>query len=326
MKRLTPVYVVSVLMLLWSLGGAQEEPGRVGNSNSETRQSSSVKDVDSYSPQVKAALIALFGLFLTTLFTTIMSVRQTRKEREKAKRVENTAKSIAEQMALRFIYRTHAIHIEAEIEDFESSATIRHKWDTITISRQGATVAYMPGHSISETPGCTVDQYPVLKNYIFDRAVDLNVYERLGNGYRYYVQIMGSLHEGQSLSYEIEARLLKAYLMTEEDVVRHAPAAFRREYHMFTIVSLVDELVLFVRFPAGFQTKFFFGVIMGDVLTESLMDAGELNRIEINKGFQKDLNWARLKVPEPLIGFTYLIYWTPPPRKVVDALKGTTVK
>jgi len=180
----------------------------------------------------------------------------------------------------------------------------------------------MPGHSISETPGCTVLQYPILKNYSFDRTVGLNVYERLDNGYRYYVQITGSLHNGQSLSYEIEAKLLKAYLMTEEDVAKHAPVAFRREYHMFTVVSLVDELVLFIRFPAGFQTKFFFGVIMGDVLTESLMDSGELNRIEINKGFQRDLNWARLKVSEPLIGFTYLIYWTPPQRKVIDALKG----
>jgi len=225
MKRITLAYVVFVLVLLCSLDGAQENPGRVDNSNSDTHESSSVKDVDSYSPQVKAALIALFGAFLTTLFTTIMSVRQARKEREKAKRVEDTAKTIAEQMAQRFIYRTHAIHIEAEVEDFESSATMRHKWDNITISRQGATVAYMPGESISDTPGCTVHQYPVLKNYSFDRSLDLNVYDRLDNGYRYYVQITGSLRDGQSLSYEVEAKLLKAYLMTEEDVARHAPAA-----------------------------------------------------------------------------------------------------
>lgn len=136
------------------------------------------------------------------------------------------------------------------------------------------------------------------------------------------MEITGSLVEGQSLSYEIEARLLKAFLMTEEDVEQHASPSFRREYNAFYVVSLVDELEISITFPETFQANFYCGVAMGDVVTQAAMNSEELNRIEKNQWFKKDQKWARLKVQGPLIGFSYLIYWTPPPKNVIDALKN----
>lgn len=145
-----------LMMFVVIIGSTQENSTGAVNGNSAGQQTNSIKDMYSYSPDVKAALISLFGLFILALISNIVSVRQTRKERDKAKLAADAARKVAD----RFIYRTRAIKIVADVKDFDSSAVMRYEWDGIQISRSGSTTAYIPGKAIYEAPGCKVEQYP----------------------------------------------------------------------------------------------------------------------------------------------------------------------
>jgi hypothetical protein len=190
--------------------------------------------------------------------------------------------------------------------------------------REGETIAYIPGESGYGTPGAHIDYGPELVKKVFERPLDLNVIERTDSSYRFQVLIMGALNYGQILGFRYEAKVSKALSMTEEDVLKHSShAQFKKEYSSFIVAALVDELELSIRFPKGLYATFYAGVSMAAVVSESLMDSAELQRIQANNWFQASENWAQLRVVDPRIGFTYLIYWVPPPRpprKVVDVL------
>lgn len=315
LKRLIPILPLALSLSFCTLAIAQETSNT--NTNVSRAQSGNSFDPQTFSPEVKAALIGVVGL----LIAAIISIRWGVSQKARAMEIEARAESFSERVARRFVYRAGCISLVDRIEDLDGSTTTMTKWEDLQISQQNITVGYIPGEAFYDTPGCKIREYPTLTKRSFVRELTLNVYERKENGYRFNLQILGSLNTNERLSYEIESKLDRAFLMTKEDVEAHAPKDFKKEALSFYISTLVEELEIEVSFPKDYSIEAYFGATMADVLSESLMDTSELNRIQKNNWFGKGANWAKLTVKEPKMGFTYLIYWIPPAKKIVDALR-----
>jgi hypothetical protein len=95
-------------------------------------------------------------------------------------------------------------------------------------------------------------------------------------------------------------------MSNEAIAAAYKDSSLKKEYQEVESVTPTKHLELDVRFPAGFQVKAFPGVFL---LGTETLHASELNRIR--SGFEEVGNSVRLKVENPLPGFSYLIYWTP---------------
>jgi hypothetical protein len=99
---------------------------------------------------------------------------------------------------------------------------------------------------------------------------------------------------------------VKAGYVLSADALKTAyPQGFRYEYHASATDLPTGALVIEIRFPAGYRAEPFAGVFLGG--TETMHNA-ELNRIQ--GGLERLPHGARLRVEGPVLGFSYLIYWT----------------
>jgi hypothetical protein len=77
-----------------------------------------------------------------------------------------------------------------------------------------------------------------------------------------------------------------------------------------------EYLEIEIEFPENYTVNAFSGVFFGP--TENMHNI-ELNRVK--KGFQKVNRAFRFRIDNPLMGFRYLIHWTPLPQSRVDQIK-----
>src|SRR5713101_7629734 len=102
--------------------------------------------------------------------------------------------------------------------------------------------------------------------------------------------------------------LLMAFFMTREEVEEaYKEDLFKYEYYCAEVDTPLDELIVEVAFPRGFKVEPHPGVFSS---RGEILDGFELKRIA--HGFERENNEAKLVVRNPLVEYTYLIYWLPP--------------
>jgi CAP12/Pycsar effector protein, TIR domain len=212
--------------------------------------------------------------------------------------------------------------IRAEITDWSGSATIRRGLRDIKVAKKGGVkIDKIAGMVAPGAPGGKITRYPAFVELSkFSKEVKIKTVVKRSNYYLFDIEIAGSLTQYDSaLSFEHESRVTKFCLMTKEEVEQaYRGKSFPYEYVALRIEMPTDKTLIEVVFPEGYSPTIQPGVFFGE--SESLHDS-ELYRVR--RGFRKVKRGARFAIIKPLVGFNYLIYWTPPMRKSFDKLRGS---
>jgi hypothetical protein len=310
------IYLTLILygtVLVAAQASAQTNSSGVSSSPANAQQEISLLSPSTWPPQVLAAVITSGVTTLTTFISFLWGLSQ----KKKAKKAIETTSKVIDRLTERLGFKIGSIRIEAIIEDSQGLSKTDWEYNDVQIIRHGAQLPNIPGRMWFAPPNSEITKPPTLVKHTFSRPLNLTILERTKNSCDYQVEITGSLNHGDGLlSYKYTAEISNAFFMVKEDLDA-APQQFKREYWGFNIVIPVDKLEVSISFPPGYRVATYPGACLGDVLSEKLLHGDELQRIGANKWFEKgpDNDWARLRVEEPIVGFTYFIYWTPLPKK-----------
>jgi len=298
-----------------------------GQENTPEVSGGSVTEAPSLTPWLApaglSALIALFSLAYAI-----------KKDRKAAKEKQNAEVAVARANALetRLFYKAGAVYWKIDVNDLEGRLRTECTFEGIQALPKGATLTSIPGALNFAPPESAITQYPTLIHHSFmptelSREVKLTVLEpKKVNSCEYVLDITGSLPYGHSLSYTYEVCASSGIFMSKEEVDQNTIGAFRKEFWAHYVATPVDNLEILISFPGDYPIEnFYVGVCIGKVPSDNLMYSDEIRRIEESKWFDKSSNRARLRVEKPFVGFTYLVYWNPPAKRIVDALKQSAV-
>lgn len=210
--------------------------------------------------------------------------------------------------SLRDQYGIEAESLTIRVEiDLQGGATHTREWKGIAVLSDSA-IPFLPGKFLVSESG-KIESPPELLSSSLSKSkknVRLELTEPTGSEFRVYIE--GLLYSTDGvLSYEVRGRASRAVLMTKEEVdVEYKNSEFKYEYVSQDVSMLVKRLDIEVVFPEGFGVTPHPGVFFGS--TEILHNL-ELRRVSFEYADRR----ATLSVSDPLVGLTYLIYWTPPP-------------
>lgn len=238
-------------------------------------------------------------------------------KRSKAEEVEEkeeiatqSAKSLrSDEAESRFGWKAETVSSRMRIINEEGDSVVRRCWRNITPS-EGVEISHLGGTFWVGTPGGVISSPPELNMpNNFPKNVELNYVRENDQRYRYNVEILGSLTEHDPpLDYDVVVEYEGNVLMDENEIKEaYKDDIFKYDYFVFDVHTPVDELVLEVNFPRTVETNLYPGVFFGD---SEIQNDQELQRIR--GGFETNSTRARLTVDNPLLGFRYFIYWTPP--------------
>ncbi|MFY9553327.1 MAG: TIR domain-containing protein [Blastocatellia bacterium] len=226
------------------------------------------------------------------------------------KEVRQYAKSFKAALLDRYGFKAASSTALVEILDLDGTSRFSRSWQGIKVT-SGITVAHIPGEVATSSPESKFIKKPELvKSSKPGRRLTLIPRTTTSNKCEFYVRIAGALKKGDpKLSYQYESTLTKGFLMSRKEVLEaYKDSAFRNEYFAAQSEIPSDKLIVEIIFPRGYKVRLSPGVFMGR--SEFLHDS-ELQRVI--SGFRETRRGARFEVKEPLIGFSYLIYWLPPP-------------
>ena len=268
---------------------------------------------------------------LSALMAVISFVYAYRKDRNAArhKKTAEMAVARAEALETRLFYKAKAVSWRIEVEDLEGTVKMQCTFEDIQALPKGATLTGIPGALAFAPPDSTITQHPTLVHHSFrptqlNREVCLNVLEPMKTtSYEYLFNIIGALPYGHSVSYTYEVSASRGIFMSKEEVDKNVLGSFKKEFWAHYVTTPVDVLEILISFPQNYSIeRFYVGVCIGPkISSDNLMYGQEIQRIEDLNGFEATSNRARLKVKEPFVGLTYLIYWNPPAKRIVDALR-----
>lgn len=200
--------------------------------------------------------------------------------------------------------------VGVEILDLQGKSKFKRTYRGIKVT-SGITVNHIPGSISTSTAEGEFIQYPALMPPAeFEKPLSL-VYHTPSPPGRcdFQIKVEDGLRNGDpELSFGYDSVLSKAFCMTKEEVeVVYENEPFKYEYFAADPEIPTDKLIVEVEFPDGFEAEVYPGVFLGrfDFIHEA-----ELQRVK--PGFQKTKKGACFEVTEPLIGFSYLLYWLPP--------------
>jgi hypothetical protein len=203
-----------------------------------------------------------------------------------------------------------------KILDMNGTCNLRRSFEGITV-RPGFKIESLPGALGLGNPNSRFIRYPRLdKAAKFTKRLSLVFQKKVSNECSFQIKIKGDLtSEDPELSFAYDSEVANGLLMTREGVEEaYKDDPFKYEYSSAEVDIPLDELTVEVAFPRGFKVEPRPGVFSrgGEIL-----DALELNRID--SGFERQRNKSRLVVRDPLVEYTYLIYWMPPRANDVKA-------
>jgi hypothetical protein len=310
----------------------------------------SLRSPSTWSPELQVAVVTGGVTLLIAVGGGLFTLLKYRQEREDKRRAEAKAeeekrradaeaeradkvqagetgasRSLRRQLTDRIGYSVGSVVQLAKLE-LDGDCRIEWRWNDIKTVRDDVQIPYIPARHSLSPPGSEFTQYPKIIKKSFPRELHPRpVRPPSKQSCEYQIVIEGNLNSGETLSYEYEIAARKAFLMTSEDVERHAPAAFKKEFCGYNVSTPVEKLEIYVTFPEGYQVRPSVGACMADDLSETLLHRPEISRILAKNSLAKGDNWARVEIDEPLMGFSYFIYWEPPAGVVVDRLRQTPV-
>jgi len=274
--------------------------------------------------QVLAALITAGSSLTIAGASGIWAITQ----RAKAKKLESQTLAAAEafeaQLLARYGFKINSVHTRVEITDYDGSCKINREHRGVHITHEGIALACIPGLVWNNNPNAKITLPPEMIGTPTNIGKDvtlkhIRVEEKKCD---FQIEITGSLMHGDpELNYGYTYEYSGAFLMTKEEEAATA-AIFKKEYFMYDVMTPTDKVIIEVVFPAGYSPGIFPGVTISAGISEGLMHNIELKRVI--GGFEKNNRGAIFTIDKPLIGFTYLLYWDPLPKKTVDLLRPRT--
>jgi hypothetical protein len=225
------------------------------------------------------------------------------------KEVRLYAGAFRQQLLDRYGIKAKSSTASVEILDLSGTTRFVRSWRGIEVT-SAITVAHIPGEVGTSNKDSTFLKKPRLVQPTgFKRRLSLVQQSTTSNRCEFYVRVAGALKRGDpKLNYQYESELTKSFLMTRAEIEdAYRDNAFKNEYFAAECEIPADKLTVEVAFPRGYKATLYPGVFMGR--SEFLHDS-ELQRVI--SGFRETKRGARLVVNEPLIGFSYVIYWLPP--------------
>ncbi|HZG51822.1 MAG TPA: hypothetical protein VEZ40_06775 [Pyrinomonadaceae bacterium] len=283
-------------------------------------------------------LVGLIGSLLTAITAITVAVIQSKKAKETEtlrqqgeKSAKEAVKSLEDSMVDREGFKEGHVSFYSEITDMDGSCIMHWEREAVEITKPGSSRPNIPLMTEFMPPAAKImPGYPKLLSHRFEQRSYRDINLRLLPGSTdkvsaFTIDIPGALKaEDGPLSYSYEIRAYAGFYMTREEVDQAFPT-FKREYISFEVVAPIDKLELEIKFPEKYPvTVLSYGVFMGPVMADGLMSDDELRRIE--PGFTRNQSVARLEIDNPRVGHRYLIYWQPPAKTLVDALKAEEVK
>ena len=292
---------------------------------SPTQPPISISSPTTWPPQLLAAVFTALFTTATTFVAFLWGVWQKKKVERAESTIASTNKLLENRLVERIGYNIRSITHTVNISDLDGTLNLSFKWQDLRLIRQDAALTHIPGGMRFNPATSKFSRYPVIPRQSFVRRLELVPLEQTESSSEYQIEIAGGLNYGEKLNLECSAEVKGAFFMTREEVEQHAPRSFKKEYHSFSVVTPVERIEIDITFPEGYAVEAFPGVCIGSVLSDKYMHNEELGRIEKNQWFQKSNTSASLQIDEPIIGFSYLIYWMPPPKRLVDALRQSAV-
>jgi hypothetical protein len=225
--------------------------------------------------------------------------------------IQNSGKHLASDQISRFGVKIRSASIYAEILNNQGDASIIRTirgfqivTDNITIgaipfkvSASGPQAKLLPQLLVEATVGGNGGGGPYPKD-VTPRQVVLTSNDQLMAA---ALEVTGTLSRcDPPLDLVCKVGVNAGYVMSSPAYA----SGFPHEYHSWTPDLPTEMFEIEVRFPESYHPQTFAGVFLGG--TETMHNA-ELNRIQ--GGLEKLPHGARLRVEEPLLGLSYLIYW-----------------
>lgn len=256
---------------------------------------------------------------------TLERWKAARKEKERGllEREAHAVKAsqkLGQRIIERFGFYVGRFSLHTKIVDLEGTCNSYWHWEGVRVTRKGVKITSIPGRMLYTNPDSRILTYPKLTTRQFDGPIHLNVFNKTDKACEYEVTIpeASALAQGKVLSYGYETVIYKGFFMTREDFEENSTDPFKMEYSAYEVTTPVGELELFIAFPDGYKVEASYAVFSGADFSERFAHGEEVQRISETQGFMTRDNWAQLRVDAPLLGFTYLICWGPPPLNSLD--------
>ncbi|HZS46645.1 MAG TPA: hypothetical protein VFC63_16330 [Blastocatellia bacterium] len=248
------------------------------------------------------------------------AIDQAVKEATKANEAvtRETLQSVGEQLIQRYGIRSESLEMIAEIQNKSGDGNVTRRCNRVQVSA-GSPFSYLPGRvwvagrgKIAEKPKLMEAKFG---NDTTAKDVDIKIVGSGKDYCDYKIIIAGQLtYDDGDLSYSTFTKLERMIVMSkaEFDEVYNDPG-FPYEYITLEPELPSKALILKVSFPDGYSVKAYPGVFYGD--SDTLHNV-ELGRVKT--GFSQNGYSYIFRVAEPLIGFRYCIYWSPPNHAAVS--------
>jgi hypothetical protein len=249
----------------------------------------------------------VIALVIDRYLQTVKHEQKDRAIQQTEQAIQDTFESLGKRLLARYGVQAESVTVKAEI-DSRGMTRYTRMFRGIKVSRD-CPIPYLPGSLMISKLGKFQSHFKLLSYTISNRqkAVSLKPGRRTDNLSEFRIEIEGLLHHSDGeLTYEIECRADKMFAMTREEFDEVCKdSEFKHEYLSQELDMVAKELVIEVIFPDGFQTSTHPGVFFGQ--TEAMHNL-ELQNVQV----EKTSRGARCSVKDPMIGLSYLIYWTPP--------------
>jgi hypothetical protein len=237
------------------------------------------------------------------------TLRLSKPRSERAKRDQKKSRELEDRHMKRYGFKARRSTMRLEIIDLDGTCRLMRRVEGIKVNR-GHKLESLPGAHLLVNPSSRFIRYPRLnKSGSRVKSPSLVFQKKESNECIFQIKFEGGLTaKNREAAFGYESKVSRALLMTREEVEEaYKDDLFKKEYYSAEVDTPLDELVVQVQFPRGFDVEPRPGVFSprGEVLDEI-----ELRRI--SSGFERNNNTAELLVKDPLVEYTYLIYWLPP--------------
>lgn len=264
-------------------------------------------------PIIISAIIITIG----SLVGTFVLARLRSQEKKKANMIlevlPKTLEQIREEAMKRggYAYEAQYAKYTAVITGLDGNASITKEYRGVSITEEGMTLSEIPEEVWVGKPGtiaCNPELVSKLKKPDFHKQIDLIPEQNDERFCKFRIEIEGGLTKADGeINYGYSYKIYKAVCMSKEEAEEaYKEDKFKKEYVCFDVRFPIKELEVEVAFPEGYDVKTYTGVFLGG--SETWNDF-ELQKIR--DCIKATPRGACLNVKNPVLGFRYLIFWTP---------------
>lgn len=259
-------------------------------------------------PYYVTGVLFFFVLVIVVLVFDRYLQREKGEQREFA--VDKALDSVGKNLEARYGLTAERTSLRVEIVDLVGNTQITREWNGVSVSSDFY-FPYLPGRVWVDEPGKITSPAKLLEYRLSksNKKVRLAGVDSDGNQATFKFEIVGGLgsSDGQ-LDYSYESEVSQMFHMSKEELDQaYKESDFPYEFMAISLDAVVEELELEIVFPDGFLVAPSPAVFYGQ---SEIMHNRELARVQFSFNNQH----ARCLVKEPLLGLSYLVYWTPPPR------------